>query len=78
MTATAKPSKWIDALVEGVGSHFWLETTDGVERQGRITGFGTRQIEVNGETVEWPETIEVNGDTMDAIPLDRVKRLRVG
>lgn len=74
----AKASKWIDTLVEGVGSYFWLETTDGVQREGKITGFEMRSIEVNDEIVEWPIGIEVNNDSMDSIPLDRVAKLRVG
>lgn len=76
--AKAKPSLWIDTLTEGVGEHFWLETTDGVEREGRISGFGVRTVEVNGQEVDLPVEIEVNSDAMDKIPLDRVKKIRVG
>jgi len=72
-----KASKWVDTLLEGVDCHFWLETTDGVEREGRISGFRFRNIEVNGEEVNWPIEIEINGDSMDTIPLDRVSKLRV-
>lgn len=75
--AKSKPSKWIDALVEGVGRHFWLETSDGVEREGRITGFRVRTIVVNGDVVDFPIEIEINGDSMDTIPLNRVAKLNV-
>ena len=73
-----KASKWIDTMVDSAGKHFWLETTDGVEREGKITGFKYRNIEVNGEIVSWPIEIEINNDSMDTIPLDRVARIRVG
>lgn len=72
-----KPSAWIDAIVEGIHKNFWLETTDGVEREGKITGFRTRSIEINGEMVYWPIEIEINNDSMDTIPLDRVAKIRV-
>lgn len=74
----AKPSLWIDTLTEGVGEHFWLETTDGVIREGRISGFSVRTLLVNNVEVDFPTEIEVNGDSMDKIPLDRVKAIRVG
>lgn len=78
MAAKTKASEWIDILMDGVGSNFWLETSDGIEREGKISGFGMKEIEVNGSVVEWPVEIEVNGDSMDKIPLNRVKSIRVG
>lgn len=73
-----RPSAWIDALMDSVNQHFWLETTDGVEREGKVTGFGFRTFELNGETVEVPVEIEINNDSMDKIPLDRVLKIRIG
>lgn len=70
-----RPSAWIDAIVDGVGRHFWLETTDGVEREGKITGFATKSINLNGQEVNWPTEIEINGDSMDTIPLARVAKI---
>ncbi len=73
-----KPSRWIDEMVDSVGEFMRLETSDGVQREGKITGFTYREFELNGKTVSFPIEVEVNGDPTDRIPLDRVDRMTIG
>jgi hypothetical protein len=54
-----------------------LETTDGIHRQGKITGLVYRDIEFNGQVVSYPIEMEVNKDPNDLIPFDRVLRLNI-
>lgn len=71
------PGKWIDELIDSIDKFVWLETTDGLERQGKITGYSTRKFTLNGKTVHIPIDIELNGDTGDRVPLDRVARMKL-
>jgi translation initiation factor IF-1 len=75
--AKIKASKWIDRMIGSLGKHFDLETSDGVVRSGKITGFTYRTMKLNGDVVEFPAEIEVNGDPNDRIPLDRIDRLTI-
>ena len=67
-----RPGKWIDELIESVGEFVSLETVDGVMREGRISGFTYRSFIFNGDEVQLPIEIEVNGDPNDRIPIDRI------
>jgi len=68
---------WIDQIMDSVGRHFWVETSDGVVREGKISGITTRSMSMNDQSVEMPIEIEVNGDPNDRIPLDRMARFKV-
>jgi hypothetical protein len=70
-----KPGNWIDKLVESVGEFMSLETTDGILREGRISGFTYRSFILNGDEVQLPIEIEVNGDPSDRIPIDRIAKI---
>ena len=70
-------SEWMDHLVDSVDKFFNLETSDGVTREGRISGFSFRELEYNEEVVSIPTEIEVNGDANDRIPVDRIINLKV-
>ena len=72
------PGKWIDTLTTSINEFMRLETTDGVHREGRITGFTYRKFEINGDIAELPIEIEINGDPSDRVPLDRVLRMTIG
>jgi hypothetical protein len=77
----AKRSKskgaWIDQVHASVGRFFSLETTDGVVREGKLTGIRARTYILNGAEVEFPTEIELNSDPTDTIPLERVKIITV-
>ncbi len=63
---------WIDELVNSTGQYVRLETRDGVVREGRLSGLGSRTLVWNGKPVEILEEIELNGDPFDKIALDRI------
>lgn len=69
--------EWAIDLDPFLGRTGYLTTKDGVYRQGRISAVRMRELEVNGEVVRYPEFIELNGDTEDLIPFDRLQRLKV-
>lgn len=73
-----KAGTWIDTMVDSIGEFMRLETTDGVNREGKITGFTYRSFVLNGKKVEMPIEVEVNGDPSDRIPLDRVEKMTIG
>ncbi len=68
---------WIDELVESTGQYVRLETRDGVRREGRLSGLGSRTILWNGKSVEILEDVELNGDCFDKIALNRIATFEV-
>lgn len=70
-------SEWMDHLIDSVDKFFNLETTDGVVREGRISGFSFREFTYNEEVVSIPTEIEVNGDANDRIPVNRIAVIKV-
>ncbi|KKN27808.1 hypothetical protein LCGC14_0860710 [marine sediment metagenome] len=64
---------WDIDLDNLVGRFAALETTDGMMREGKITKFVTREIELAGAAVKVPEAIELNGDPRDLIEFLRLK-----
>jgi hypothetical protein len=73
-----KMSKWYDLLVDATGEFMRLETTDGLIRQGKITGYRERLVIINGNEVPVPIEIEINNDPNDTVPLDRVAKIDIG
>jgi len=69
--------EWINKMVDSVGQHMHLETTDGVRREGKISGFTFRQFLLNGEKVKIPIEIEVNGDPSDRVSLERIDYMNI-
>ena len=63
---------WIDELVNSTGQYVRLETRDGVVREGRLSGLGSRTLMWNGKPVEILEEVELNGDPFDKIALDSI------
>jgi hypothetical protein len=72
---TMVTGKWIDELVATTGQYVRLETSDGVIREGRLSGLRTRELTWNGAKVLIPTEVELNGDPNDTIPMDRIAHL---
>ncbi len=68
---------WMDELVDSIDRQIDLETTDGVRRTGKITGFEFRCLEANGTKIDIPLDIELNGDPNDRVPIDRIGTLSI-
>jgi len=73
-----KMSKWYDLLVDSTGEFMRLETSDGLVRQGKISGYRERTVIINGNEVPVPIEIEINNDPNDTVPLDRVAKIDIG
>ena len=71
------PGQWINKINEAVGKNFALETTDGVTRSGKISGLTHESFKLNGNTVDMPVEIEINGDPNDRVPLNRLITLKI-
>lgn len=69
---------WVEKLLGSVGSFVTFETTDGIERSGRLSGFEMRKFSYNGSPVEFPTHIEINGDPNDQVPLERLSKIEIG
>jgi hypothetical protein len=72
-----KPGAWIDVVASSVGKFIHLETHDGVFREGKLTGLRMREIHLNGEEVEMPIAVELNGDPSDYIDFGAIFRFDV-
>ena len=75
---TMKPGEWVETIVASIGEFFRLETTYGIRRSGKITGFTFRTFFLNDVLISMPIEIEVNGDPGDRITLDCVKTMSIG
>lgn len=64
--------EWIDQIVAATGQYIRLETSDGIRREGRLSGLRTRELKWEGAKVLIPIEVELNGDPNDTVPLDRV------
>lgn len=69
--------RWDIDMRPAVGQFCFIETLEGVIREGRITGVRTKQIKINKQVYDLPECLELNGDTGDQIGFDRIKELIV-
>jgi len=68
---------WIDNLVDNVGQYVTIETSDGMTREGRLSGLKSRTLNYNREEVEIITELELNGDPYDSVPIDRIAILNV-
>jgi hypothetical protein len=64
-------------MLNSVGRFIHLETRDGSVREGKLTGFTLRSFKLNGEDVDWPTHLELNGDPHDLIKLEMVAKLSI-
>jgi hypothetical protein len=60
---------WIDALFQAVGKNVHLETSDGIIREGRMSGLRTKDIKFNRKVQSVVTELELNGDPSDCVPL---------
>jgi hypothetical protein len=69
--------RWIDEIVAATGQYIRLETSDGIRREGRLSGLRTRALKWEGEQVLIPTEVEINGDPSDTVPLDRISSIEL-
>lgn len=74
---TTVSGEWIDEIVAATGQYIRLETTDGIRRQGRLSGLRTRELKWEGRKVLIPTEVELNGDPNDSVPLDRIATMEL-
>ncbi len=71
------PGKWMNELMLSLDKNISLETTDGVVRKGKMTGYRTQKILFNNDEVHYIVDIELNGDSDDRIELIRINKMKV-
>lgn len=69
----------IDAMV---GRNCFIETLEGVRREGKITGVKVHEMKIKDtrrglETVRIPMHVELNGDVTDMIEFMRMERFEL-
>lgn len=69
--------KLVDEIFNSIGRYIKLETSDGVNREGKITNFKTRKFTFNGRPVCLPDEIELNDDPQDSIKIDRIAKMSI-
>lgn len=77
-TEMVKPGlgAWIDTVANGVGKYVNLETSDGVQRGGRMTGIRWKKIKFNGKSVDIVHELELNGDPTDTVDIWRLASIQ--
>lgn len=68
---------WIGEVIGSVGRYIHIETTDGVFREGKLTGLRTRDVMFNGQEAQLPVAVELNGDPNDFIDLSVVHSMEI-
>jgi hypothetical protein len=63
---------WIDSLDNHLGQYLQLETSDGIRREGRLSGLSTKTIRLNGVEEKMLTDLELNGDPQDRVAIDRI------
>lgn len=66
--------EWNINLQSMVGKQVRVDTFEGHEREGKLTRFIWRELELNGATVGYPVEVELNGE--DTIPFIQIRALR--
>ncbi len=72
-----RPGLWIDQIAESIGRPVRLETTDGSNREGRLSGLRYREMIVNGKPLDVMIALELNGDPSDFIDFHIIRRLDI-
>lgn len=70
-----KTGKWLDLVESSVGKFIHFETTDGVHREGKLSGLRTREIEINGKVMNYLTALELNGDPNDFVEFELIRRI---
>lgn len=66
---------WMDEIFQSTGRFMTIETLDGMNREGRLSGLRLRSVKFNGEDIDEIVELEVNGDPTDCIPWNRVAKI---
>lgn len=69
--------EWIDDIFNAVGHYIHMETMDGIVREGRLSGIRMREIYVNGEMVDYPDGLELNGDCNEYVEIVLLRRITI-
>ncbi len=71
---------WMINLEGLVGRNVWLETVDGIQREGKISGAKYKELTISDRGIEYadvkcmlPVHIELNGDVNDFIEFQRIR-----
>lgn len=72
-----KTGDWIQILIDAVGCYMHLETSEGIIREGRISGFTFRTFKLGSKIFEVPTEMELNGDPNDRVPVDRIVSIAI-
>lgn len=70
--------QWIDDLHGAVGDFIRIETYEGINRGGKLSGIRTRTIEFNGEKQDVPTELELNGDPTDTVNISSLVKISIG
>lgn len=70
--------QWIDDLHSAVGDYIRIETFEGINRGGKLSGIRTRTIEFNGEKQDVPTELELNGDPTDTVNISSLVKISIG
>lgn len=76
-TTTKRPNWMMDRVLESVGKYINLETSDGVRREGKLSGVSMSSMTFNGAQVDIPTELELNGDPSDIVELARIRILNI-
>lgn len=68
---------WVDTIWNATGKFIRMETTDGVNRAGKLSGFRTKVVKFNGEEQHVITELELNGDPSDCVPLSVLDKLSI-
>ena len=70
-----RPGQWVDEVVTFIGCFITLETLTGLTREGKLTALRYSEIEINGEVRDVLFSLELNGDSYDAIEFSMIRKL---
>lgn len=76
-TSPREVGNTIVLLLSSIGRNVSLETHDGCTREGKLTSFDCRGIIINGEQLDMPMALELNGDITDHITLAMIAKLDI-
>jgi hypothetical protein len=65
----------VSRLLNSIDSWVNLETLHGVIREGRLSGWSCHTFQLDGNDVQIPVSIELNGDPTDTVNLRDVRKI---
>jgi hypothetical protein len=69
--------RWLDEIAKAVGNHIVLETGAGSRRSGKVTALRLKEIWFNGEKVQFPYAVELNGDPADVVAIEGCYKIEI-